>query len=77
MGNHKNGKIGETYHNKVQELRDKFTLKTFYSISHLIIAQDLANKVRDRYFSFASEGLIEQYELDFLGLKMRGVAGTK
>lgn len=34
-------------------------------LDHIIIGND-------RYFSFAGEGLIEQYELDFLNLKMRG-----
>jgi len=31
----------------------------------------------NRYCSFASEGLIEEYEVDFLGLKMRGTAEAK
>lgn len=31
----------------------------------------------NRYFSFASQGLIEEYELDFLNLKMRGVSEAK
>ena len=39
-------------------------------LDHIIIGND-------RYFSFASEGLIEQYELDFLGLKMRGVSEAR
>ena len=39
-------------------------------LDHIIIGND-------RYFSFAGEGLIEQYELDFLGLKMRGVSEAK
>ncbi|MDO8715583.1 MAG: DNA repair protein RadC [Dehalococcoidales bacterium] len=34
-------------------------------LDHIIIGND-------RYFSFAGEGLIEQYEMDFLNLKMRG-----
>ena len=34
-------------------------------LDHIIIGND-------RYFSFAGEGLIEQYELDFLNLKMKG-----
>jgi DNA repair protein RadC len=36
-------------------------------LDHLIIGDN-------RYFSFAGEGLISQYEMDFLGLKMRGGA---
>ena len=39
-------------------------------LDHLVIGND-------RYFSFAGEGLIEQYELDFLGLKMRGVSEAR
>jgi len=39
-------------------------------LDHIIIGND-------RYFSFAGEGLIEQYELDFLGLKMRGVSEAR
>ena len=34
-------------------------------LDHLIIGDN-------RYFSFAGEGLISQYEMDFLGLKMKG-----
>jgi len=37
---------------------------------HIIIGND-------RYFSFAGEGLIEKYELDFLNLKMRGVSEAR
>ena len=37
---------------------------------HIIIGNN-------RYFSFADEGLIEEYELDFLNLKMGGVADSK
>ena len=39
-------------------------------LDHLIIGND-------RYFSFAGEGLIEEYELDFLGLKMKGVSEAR
>ena len=39
-------------------------------LDHIIIGND-------RYFSFAGEGLIERCELDFLGLKMRGVSEAK
>ncbi len=39
-------------------------------LDHIIIGND-------RYFSFASEGLIRKYELDFLNLKMRGVSEAK
>ena len=39
-------------------------------LDHVIIGND-------QYFSFAGEGLIEEYELDFLNLKMRGVTEVK
>ncbi len=39
-------------------------------LDHIIIGND-------RYFSFAGEGLIEQYELDFVNLKTTGASGEK
>ncbi len=39
-------------------------------LDHIIIGND-------KYFSFAGEGLIEEYELDFLNLKMKGVSEAK
>ncbi len=39
-------------------------------VDHVIIGDN-------RYFSFAGEGLIEQYELGFLGLKIKGVSEAK
>lgn len=39
-------------------------------LDHIVIGND-------RYFSFAGEGLIEGYELDFLGLKMGGVSEAR
>ncbi len=39
-------------------------------LDHLIIGDN-------RYYSFAGAGLIEQYELDFLTLKMKGVTETR
>ena len=39
-------------------------------LDHLIIGDN-------RYFSFAGEGLIEQYEMDFLELKIKGVSEAK
>ncbi|MBM2825140.1 MAG: hypothetical protein HW402_804 [Dehalococcoidales bacterium] len=39
-------------------------------LDHIIIGND-------KYFSLASEGLIEEYELSFLNLKMRGAAEAK
>ncbi|MBI4181291.1 MAG: DNA repair protein RadC [Chloroflexi bacterium] len=39
-------------------------------LDHIIIGDN-------RYFSFASEGLIEEYELDFLNLKIKGVSEAR
>jgi len=39
-------------------------------LDHIIIGEN-------KYFSFAGEGLIEQYELDFLNLKLKGVSEAK
>jgi CBS domain-containing protein len=39
-------------------------------LDHIIIGND-------KYYSFAAEGLIVQYELDFIGLKMKGVSESK
>ncbi len=39
-------------------------------LDHIIIGDN-------RYFSFAGEGLIEEYELDFLNLKLRGTSEAK
>jgi len=39
-------------------------------LDHIIIGDN-------KYFSFAGEGLMEEYELDFLNLKMRGTSEAK
>jgi len=39
-------------------------------VDHIIIGND-------RYYSFADEGLIEEYEVDFLNLKLRGTSEAK
>jgi len=39
-------------------------------LDHIIIGNN-------RYYSFAGEGLIEEYELDFLNLKIKGVSEAK
>ena len=39
-------------------------------LDHLIIGDNC-------YTSLAAEGLIEQYEMDFLGLKMKGVSEAR
>ena len=39
-------------------------------LDHMIIGDN-------RYFSFADDGLIEEYELDFLNLKLRGTSEAK
>ena len=40
------------------------------ALDHIIIGNN-------RYFSFAGEGLIEEYELDFLNLKIKGVSEAR
>ncbi|MGB2827524.1 MAG: DNA repair protein RadC [Dehalococcoidales bacterium] len=39
-------------------------------VDHIIIGND-------RYYSFADEGLIEEYEMDFLNLRLRGTSESK
>ncbi|MFC1967209.1 DNA repair protein RadC [Chloroflexota bacterium] len=39
-------------------------------LDHIIIGDN-------RYFSFAADGLIEEYEMDFLNLKLRGTSESK
>ena len=39
-------------------------------LDHIIIGEN-------RYFSFADDGLIEEYEMDFLNLKLRGTSEAK
>jgi DNA repair protein RadC len=39
-------------------------------VDHIIIGDD-------RYYSFADEGLIEEYEMDFLNLRLRGTSEAK
>jgi len=39
-------------------------------LDHVIIGDN-------KYYDFAGEGLIEEYEMDFLGLKMKGVSEAK
>jgi DNA repair protein RadC len=39
-------------------------------LDHIIIGND-------RYYSFAAQGLIEEYETDFLSLKTTGTAEAK
>ena len=39
-------------------------------LDHIIIGEN-------KYFSFASDGLIEEYEMDFLNLKLRGTSEAK
>ncbi len=39
-------------------------------LDHIVVGDN-------RYYSFAAEGLIEQYELDFLGLKIKGVSEAR
>ncbi len=39
-------------------------------LDHIIIGDN-------KFFSFAAEGMSEQYELDFLGLKVKGVSEAR
>jgi DNA repair protein RadC len=39
-------------------------------LDHIVIGDN-------RFFSFAGEGLIEEYELDYLNLKLRGTSEAK
>jgi len=39
-------------------------------LDHIIIGEN-------RYFSFSGDGLIEEYEMDFLNLKLRGTSEAK
>jgi len=39
-------------------------------LDHIVIGEN-------RYFSFADDGLIEEYELDFLNLRLRGTSEAK
>ena len=39
-------------------------------LDHIVIGND-------KYYSFAAEGLIGQYEMDYLGLKMKGVSEAR
>ena len=39
-------------------------------VDHIIIGND-------RYYSFADEGLIEEYGMDFLNLRLRGTSEAK
>jgi len=39
-------------------------------VDHIIIGND-------RYYSFADEGLVEEYEMDFLNLRLRGTSEAK
>ncbi|MFC1962082.1 JAB domain-containing protein [Chloroflexota bacterium] len=39
-------------------------------LDHIVIGENT-------YFSFAADGLIEEYELDFLNMKLRGTSEAK
>ena len=39
-------------------------------LDHIIIGDN-------KYFSFADDGMIEEYELDFLNMKLRGTSEAK
>ena len=70
--NHPSGNI-EPSQNDKQVTRDLVyagSIMQIKVVDHLIIGNNT-------YFSFASKGLIEEYEMDFLGLKMKGTGEAK
>jgi DNA repair protein RadC len=70
--NHPSG-VPEPSQNDKQLTRDLVYAAAIMQIKvldHVIIGDN-------RYFSFAGEGLIEQYELDLLDLKIKGVSEAK
>ncbi len=70
--NHPAGDPEPSRHDKevTRDLVYAATILRIKVLDHIIIGNN-------RYFSFAGEGLIEEYELDFLTLKIRGVSESK
>ncbi len=68
----------------IRDVGEKFAKKEMFVVELIYAASIMRVKVldhiiigNDRYFSFAGAGLIEQYELDFLNLKMKGTSEAK
>jgi len=70
--NHPSGNPEPSKHDKevTRELVYAGSIMRIRVLDHIVIGNN-------RYFSFASEKLIEEYELDFLNLKVKGTAEGK
>jgi DNA repair protein RadC len=70
--NHPSGSVEPSQSDKqlTRDLVYASSIMQIKVVDHIIIGNNT-------YFSFANEGLIEEYEMDFVSLKMRGNAGTK
>jgi len=70
--NHPSGNPEPSQNDKevTRELVYAAAIMRIKALDHVIIGEN-------RYFSFAGEGLIEQYELDFLNLKIKGASEAK
>jgi DNA repair protein RadC len=70
--NHPSGDPGPSQNDKeiTRDLVYAASVMQITVLDHIIVGDN-------RYFSFAGEGLIKEYELDFLNLKTKGMFGTK
>jgi DNA repair protein RadC len=70
--NHPSGDPGPSKNDKdmTRDLVYAGSIMRMRVLDHIIIGDN-------RYFSFAGEGLIEEYEMDFLNLKVRGTSEGK
>jgi DNA repair protein RadC len=70
--NHPSGSIDPSSHDKslTRELVYAGRIMRLKILDHIIIGDN-------KYYSFAGEGLIEEYETDFLNQMLRGVAETR
>ena len=70
--NHPSGDSGPSKSDKemTRDLVYAGSIMRIRVLDHIIIGDN-------RYFSFAGEGLIEEYEMDFLNLKVRGTSEGK
>ncbi len=70
--NHPSGSVEPSQSDKqlTRDLVYASSIMQIKVVDHIIIGDNT-------YFSFANEGLIEEYELDFISLKMRGADKTK
>ena len=70
--NHPSGSPEPSRHDKevTRDLVYAAAIMGIEALDHIIIGDN-------RYYNFAAEGLIEQYKLDFLNLKVKGTPETK